>query len=124
MKCSSNIKADTVLEAFVRATEEFGIPCRVRTDLGGENVRVWDYMEEVRGSNRGSYIIGSSIHDARIERLWHDVYVAVSESYISTFRARKHWCFRPTKQLTLFLFTLYIHPEDKCQFMFFSVSME
>jgi len=73
------------MESFLRATQEFGIPSRVRTVLGGENVRIWDYMEEVRGSNRGSYITGSSVHNTRIERLWRDVYEAVSATYISVF---------------------------------------
>ena len=73
------------MECFLVATQEFGIPSRVRTDLGGENVRIWDFMEEVRGSNRGSYITGSSVHNTRIERLWRDVYEAVSATYISVF---------------------------------------
>lgn len=85
IKCSNNNRADTVMECFLAATREFGIPSRVRTDLGGENVRVWEFMEEVRGSNRGSYITGSSVHNTRIERLWRDVYQAVSATYISVF---------------------------------------
>ena len=73
------------MECFLRATREFGIPSRVRTDLGGENVRIWDFMEEVCGSNRGSYITGSSVHNTRIECFWRDVYEAVSATYISVF---------------------------------------
>ena len=85
IQCADNNRAATVMECFLVATQEFGIPSRVRTDLGGENVRIWDFMEEVRGSNRGSYITGSSVHNTRIERLWRDVYEAVSATYISVF---------------------------------------
>ena len=85
IQCSDNNRAETVMESFLGAIQEFGIPSRVRTDLGGENVRIWDFVEEIRGSNRGSYITGSSIHNTRIERLWRDVYKAVSATYISVF---------------------------------------
>ena len=63
LHCSNNNRSSTVLDCFVRATSEYGYPSRVRTDLGGENVRVWEYMESVRGSDRNSYIAGSSVHN-------------------------------------------------------------
>ena len=67
LKCSNNYRSDTVLVSFVQATQMFGIPSRVRTDKGGENVKVWDFMEQHRGSGRSSYITGSSVHNSRIE---------------------------------------------------------
>lgn len=85
LKCSNNNRSDTVLDNFVLATQVFGIPSRVRTDKGGENVKVWDFMEQNRGSSRNSYITGSSVHNTRIERLWRDVYRSVSSSFISVF---------------------------------------
>ena len=45
----------------------------VRTDLGGENIGIWRYMTHIRGEGRQSYIAGSSVHNARFERLWRDV---------------------------------------------------
>ena len=60
-----------------------GVPSRIRSDKGGENVDIWDYMARVRGHGRSSYITGSSVHNSRIERLWRDVYSSV----ISTFSA-------------------------------------
>ena len=87
LKCSTNNKSDTVRDLFLSATEQYHWPSRVRTDLGGENVRVWDIMEEVRGSNRGSYLAGTSVHNQRIERLWRDVFCNVCHIFYYTFQA-------------------------------------
>ena len=81
LHCSNNNTADTVSRSFLQATQEYGIPSRVRSDHGGENVGIWRFMEAVRGPNRGSYIAGRSVHNNRIERLWRDVYTAVSSTF-------------------------------------------
>ena len=47
IQCSDNNRADTVIQYFLRATREYGIPSRVRTDLGGENARIWERYEVV-----------------------------------------------------------------------------
>ena len=51
LKCSTNNRSNTVLDLFLAATQRFKWPSRVRNDHGGENVRVWEAMEERRGPN-------------------------------------------------------------------------
>ena len=87
LKCSNNNTASTVLESLEEATRVFGVPSRICSDDGGENVGVWDYMTRVRGDGRSSYITGSSVHNSRIERLWRDVYVSVASTFAAVFDA-------------------------------------
>ena len=87
LKCANNNTADTVFETFQEATRMYGIPSRVRSDKGGENIDVWDYMTAVRGDGRSSYITGSSVHNSRIERLWRDVYASVTSTFSAIFYA-------------------------------------
>ena len=60
LHCTNNNKAETLLSCFVESVSDYGLPSRVRTDKGLENVAIADYMIEKRGSNRGSIITGHS----------------------------------------------------------------
>ena len=63
LQCATNKQSLTVYRLFKQATQQYGIPSRVRSDKGGENILVCQYMVTVRGTNRGSHIAGSSVHN-------------------------------------------------------------
>jgi hypothetical protein len=56
---STNNRASTVLDVFLKAVTEFGMPSRVRGDRGRENKAVSVYMVLAKGLNRASFIWGS-----------------------------------------------------------------
>ena len=49
LACSTNNCASTVYTLFKEAIKEYGIPSRVRSDKGGENILVCHFMVAVRG---------------------------------------------------------------------------
>ena len=89
LRCSSNNKAETVLELFLNAVKSDGDlwPSWIRVDYDVENVLVCDAMVRTRGEGRGSFIFiaGPSTHNQRIESLWRDVFRCVSHLYYYTF---------------------------------------
>ena len=84
LKCSTNNRATTVLESFANAVQSYGLPRKLRTDLGGENVDAWEYMVTQYGGDESTIITatGSSVHNERIEHLWRDI----SRSVIIPFK--------------------------------------
>ena len=69
LKCASNIRSATVYQNFLEAVEKYHMPSQVRSDQGGETVLV------------AQHIVGSSVHNQRIERLWKDVHKSVKSLY-------------------------------------------
>lgn len=76
LQCSDNNRSQTVLTAFLDEVRRLGLPKRVCADKGGENIEVAAFMLQhpLRGTGIGCFITGRSVHNQRIERLWHDLF--------------------------------------------------
>ncbi|PIK39528.1 hypothetical protein BSL78_23625 [Apostichopus japonicus] len=85
LNCSTTNQADVVQRSFVQAAKRYGLPSRVRSDYGSENIDVALLMNLLRGSGRGSHITGQSVHNERIERLWRDVHKDVTSTFYKEF---------------------------------------
>ena len=85
LNASDNNRAETVFQLFINSVTKYGLPSRVRGDRGGENLGVAEFMIQERGSRRGSFIWGKSVHNQRIERLWRDVFHGCLVIYYNLF---------------------------------------
>ena len=85
MCCNRDNQASTVLTLFLSATARHGIPSRVRSDRGGENIEVARSIINSCGLNRRSHIAGLSVHNQQIERLWREVFVHILQLNYSIF---------------------------------------
>uniref|UniRef100_A0A671KLJ7 Uncharacterized LOC107670560 n=1 Tax=Sinocyclocheilus anshuiensis TaxID=1608454 RepID=A0A671KLJ7_9TELE len=81
LNAANNNHALTACHFFSEAIPKFGLPSRVRGDQGVENVQIARFMFSSRGTDRGSFISGKSLHNQRIERLWRDVRIMVTNKY-------------------------------------------
>ena len=87
LHCSTNNRSATVMTLFHEAVQKYGLPSRVRSDMGGENILVCYYMVATKGTGRGSHLAGSSTRNQRIERMWRDVFRCVGSTYYNLFHS-------------------------------------
>ena len=87
LHAETNNRSETVLQSFMQAVASYGLPSRVRSDHGGENVGISRYMltNPLRGPGRGSMITGKSTHNQCIERLWRDLFVGCIATFYNLF---------------------------------------
>ena len=90
LKCSGNNRAQTVYSLLLDAVRQYSLPSRVRSDQGRENYLVAQHMLEFRGTERRSMLIGSSVHNQRIERFWRDLFRCVIGLYHRLFYFMEH----------------------------------
>uniref|UniRef100_A0A8W8MCH0 Integrase core domain-containing protein n=1 Tax=Magallana gigas TaxID=29159 RepID=A0A8W8MCH0_MAGGI len=65
---------------------EYGVPKRVRSDKGSENIKVAEYMFQQRGIESKPFIAGRSVHNQRIERLWRELWSGFTVTYYRLFQ--------------------------------------
>ena len=65
LNVNTNNRADTVLDRFLQAVQKYGLPERIRSDKGGENVAFAHYILEARGPETSPVITGRSVHNQR-----------------------------------------------------------
>ena len=83
---ADNNRADTMLEYFKLGVESFNLPSRVREDRGMENVDVANYKISSCGTGRGSFIVGRSVHNQRMERLCGESNRVATQKFKTLFR--------------------------------------
>lgn len=85
----------------------------MRCDRGVENRSVSMYMltHPLRGTGRGSVVVGRSVHNQRIERLWRDVFTGIISLYRDLFfHMESIGILDPTNELHLFCLHFIYHP--------------
>ena len=116
LKAATNNRLETALSAFLQGVAAYGLPSRVRTDRGGENVLIGQYMIQHRGTDRGSVIMGRSVHNQRIERLWRDLFCGcISYFYYLFYKFENDGILDPDNPLDIYALHTVFLPKIQCK---------
>lgn len=111
LNCATNNLATTALQYFQQGVNKYGLPSTVRGDCAVENFDVARFTISNRGTYRGSFITGRSVHNSRIERLWREVNRLVTSHYSAIFRHMEHHgILDATSELDLFILHYVFQP--------------
>ena len=105
LQASNNNRASTVYEYFIKDFRVLGLPSRIRTDQGRENLTVarHNIMLQNRVLDRNSVLVGSSVHNQRIETLWKDMHWCVTILFYRLFYyLEQHDMLNPINDVHLF----------------------
>ena len=103
LSCADNNRSHTVMTYFQEAIARFGLPDFVRSDHGGENIAVWQYMISMHNMDYSCVLTGSSVHNERIERMWRDVHRCVVSVFAEIFSAlEREELLNPTNEVHLY----------------------
>ena len=112
LQVANNNRADTAFAAFRHGVSEYGLPSRVRTDRGGENMLIGEYMLQTRGTGRHSIIMGRSVHNQQIERLWRDLFAGcISFFYYMFYQLEREGLLHPDNERNIFALHLVFLPK-------------
>lgn len=84
LQIDNNNCTQTVWRCFQNSTSEWGHPFRVRSDHGGENVSVGEYLTWYRGQNRGSLL--DTVPETKVLKDYGEVCFQVSIAHYSLLR--------------------------------------
>ena len=73
LQCSSNNKSSTVLHAFRSGVQQYGLPQRIRSDRGGENVEV------INHSNHGNVLLCHITILFRLQSLCSHIQLSITQ---------------------------------------------
>ena len=63
LSCTNNNKATSVVSYFSQAVTKLGLPDKVRSDKGSENVDVWRYILHYHNMDHSCIVVGSVLRD-------------------------------------------------------------
>ncbi len=116
LACTNNNRSETVLQFFTDSINHFGVPNHVITVE-----KMWryggSYMIAAHNYNDYSCVItGSSVHNERVERLWHDVHRCIGSVFSQIFRSlESDGLLDPLNEVDLYCLHLIFLPRiNKC----------